>query len=160
MARAWFIKLKRRFIDMILDCDKFIEIRWEGTINIDKLCQGDYLLLVSRVSEGILGITKVIDLKIKKLRDVTDRESKLAGFSNPQELINELKKIYPIKDLDEKYYFIYVIPFLDLRLNPIRIEEFKIKITDQDLQGKIIEIDLDIVKRILLKKLKQFIRSD
>ena len=101
------------------------------------------------------------DIPIKKVfGDVTDRESKLAGFSNPQELINELKKIYPIKNLDEKYYFIYVIPFLDLRLHPIKIEEFEVKINDQDLQGKIIEVDLDIVKKVLLKKLKQFMKSD
>ncbi|GEM_PF-5750894 len=147
--RVWILLTKRKFVDMILDGQKLIEIRWEGTQNLDKLKPGDYVLLIAKVADGVLGIAKIVDILVKTLNEITDEEAKLAGFSSKAELLKELQKIYQIKSLDEKYYLIKLVPLLDLRLSPVKLSRLGIDLSYWDIKGKIVSVPLSAIKKIL-----------
>jgi len=142
---------RRKYADMILNGEKNVEIRWCGTQNIDKIKPGDYILILCKVSEGIIGLAKVTDVCIKSIRDMTDEDAVYAGFPNKEMMLNELMQVYPIKSLDEKYYLIKLIPILDLRGRPVCLKELGINLTYNDIKGRVIELNTSIIERILRK---------
>ncbi len=147
--RVWILLTKRKFIDMIMDGQKLIEIRWEGTHNLEKLRPGDYVLLVAKVADGVLGVAKIVDVMVKSLADITEEEARLAGFSSKAELLEELCRIYQVKSLDERYYLIKLVPLLDLRLRPVKLSRLRINLTYWDIKGKIVGVPSSTIKRIL-----------
>ncbi len=153
-SSVWLMIFRRKYADMILNGEKSVEIRWCGTKNIEKIKPGDYILIVSKVSEGIIGLAKVVDICAKSIKEMSDRDAIDAGFSNKHIMLNELAQIYLIGNLDEKYYLIKLVPMLDLRERPIPLRDLGINITYNDIKGKVIELSLDVIERIL-KLLRQ-----
>ncbi len=149
-ASVWLMIFRRKYADMILNREKDIEIRWIGTKNVEKVKPGDYILIMCKLAEGIIGIAKVVNVCIKSIKDITEEDAIRAGFSSKENMINELLQLYPIRDLEEKYYLIKLIPLIDLRGTPIKLRDLGLNITYNDLRGKIIRLDTQIINKILM----------
>ncbi len=149
LPQVWLLLTKRKFVDMILDGVKQIEIRWEGTENVDKVKPGDYMLLIARVTDGVLGVAKVIDVVKKPLNAITDEEAQLAGFVSKGEMLQELHKIYQIKSYEEQYYLIRLVPLLDIRHRPIKLRTLGLSLTYWDIRGKLVKVPKDAISKIL-----------
>lgn len=50
----------------------------------------------------IIARAEIVDIKIKRFKDLTDNDARLDGFENKEDLKNELRRIYPsIKEHDK-----------------------------------------------------------
>ncbi|MEX0567579.1 MAG: ASCH domain-containing protein [Candidatus Njordarchaeota archaeon] len=82
------LMLKGKYAEKILNGNKVTTIR-RGRI---KVLSRDILI---HAGGKIIARAKVVDVKTKKLRELTDDDARLDGFKNKDDLKKELKKIYP-----------------------------------------------------------------
>jgi len=116
--------VKGKYVDMILKGEKTATIR-KGVV------KPKYKEII--IHGGGRPIAKVSIEKVyhKKLKDLTDEEAIKDGFKNKEELVNELRKVYP--DLRDDDY-ITVIEFrLIQRLDHLSTEDPYLGLTPADI---------------------------
>jgi len=112
------------------------------TVRITKpnLRKGD--VFIAHCGGKVIGKFKVTDIYVKKLRDITDEEAKLDGFSSKEELIRELRSYYRNLSEDKE---VVIIRF-EL------VEIFKEEISSEDFAWGGKKIDVVELAKILLEK--------
>lgn len=123
-----------KFYDSLINGKKDITIR----LDTYGLKTGDIFII--HCGGYVIGKYRVKRIYVKKLSEITDDEAKRDGYKNKEELINDLRNMYPNIKEDSKVFIIEFEP----------IEIFKEKILSEDFAylGKKVNI-IELAKKIL-----------
>jgi len=130
------LQFLKKYKNALLSGEKRVTIR----ITKPNLRKGD--IFIAHCGGKVIGKFKVTDVYVKKLRDITDEEAKLDGFSSKEELIRELKNYY--KNLNEDKEVVVI------RFEPIEI--FKEEMSSEDFAWGGKKIDVIELAKLLLEK--------
>jgi len=130
------LQFLNRYKNALLSGEKKITIR----ITKPNLRKGD--IFIAHCGGKVIGKFKVIDVYTKKLKDITDDEARLDGFSSKEELIRQLKGHY--KNLNEDREVVVI------RFEPVEI--FKEEISSEDFAWGGKKVDIIELAKLLLER--------
>jgi len=130
------LQFLKKYKDALLSGEKKLTIR----VTKPNLRRGD--IFIAHCGGKVIGKFRVTDIYVKKLKDITDEEARLDGFSSKEELIRELKNYY--KNLGEDKELVII------RFEPVEI--FKREISSEDFAWGGSKIDIIELARLLLEK--------
>jgi len=130
------LQFLKKYKDALLSGEKKLTIR----VTKPNLRKGD--IFIAHCGGKVIGKFRVTDIYVKKLKDITDEEAKLDGFSSKEELIKELKNYY--KNLNEDKEVVII------KFEPVEI--FKEEISSEDFAWGGSRIDVVELAKLLLEK--------
>ncbi|RDD52195.1 ASCH domain-containing protein [Nanoarchaeota archaeon NZ13-N] len=130
------LQFLRRYKDALLSGEKKLTIRTTKP----NLRKGD--TFIAHCGGRVIGKFKVIDIYLKKIKDITEEEAKLDGFSSKEELLRELRSYY--RGLNENKEVVII------KFEPLEI--FKDEISSEDFAWGGRKIDPVELAKLLLEK--------
>jgi len=106
--KAYFLSFKKKYLQLLLENKKTTTIRKQNIFERDRIYP---------VRCGFFNKTehyvKILSVKKKRVRELTEKDARLDGFSSIDELKEALRSIYSLKEDD--YVYIYTLKFLSYK---------------------------------------------